>query len=60
MIGTLAAANAEAGHFDDAIRFAEQARTVAAKSGQTSVAEKNRQLLELYRAGRAYHDAKKP
>jgi tetratricopeptide (TPR) repeat protein len=57
LIGTLAAAYAEAGRFNDAVAAAEKARGLAAAATQTEVAEKNKQLLELYRAGRAYHEA---
>ena len=56
MIGTLAAAYAEAGRFNDAIATAEQARKLAAAMGQTQLAEKNEQLLQLYRAHQAYHE----
>lgn len=49
-IGTLAAAQAEAGKFDDAIATALRACDVAAKAGQTDLVQRNRQLLERYRA----------
>ncbi|MEY2410226.1 MAG: protein O-mannosyl-transferase, partial [Verrucomicrobiota bacterium] len=54
-IGTLAAAFAEAGRFDDAIHAASEAIAVASSAGDASVVERNRQLLELYRAGKPYH-----
>ena len=57
LIGTLAAAYAEAGRFKDAVATGERARSVALAAGQTEVGEKNKELLELYRAGRAYHEA---
>ncbi len=50
LLGTLAAAYAEVGRFDDAVATAEKAREVATASGQKDVAAKNLQLLELYRA----------
>jgi tetratricopeptide (TPR) repeat protein len=56
LVGTLAAAYAEAGRFDDAISTAEKAKVLAEKSNQPEVATKNAQLLELYRAGKAYRD----
>ena len=56
LLGTLAAAYAEAGRFDDAAATAENARDLALSAGQTEVAEKNRKLLELYRAGQPYRE----
>jgi len=58
-VGTLAAAYAEAGRFDDAIHTAETAIALASAAGQTNLLEKNRQLLELYRAGRPYREGTK-
>ena len=55
-IGTLAAAYAEAGRFPEAVTTAEKAEQLATTAGLTAVAAKNRQLLELYRAGKAYHE----
>jgi protein O-mannosyl-transferase len=54
LIGTLAAAYAEAGRFGDATKSAEQARDLATASGKKQLADKNQELLELYRAGKAY------
>ena len=45
-IGTLAAAYAEAGRFEDAVKAAEQARDLAVAAGQNELAERNRQLLD--------------
>jgi tetratricopeptide (TPR) repeat protein len=56
LVGTLAAAYAEAGRFSEAVATAQRARDLAETAGQGEVAEKNRQLLELYRSGRAYHE----
>jgi tetratricopeptide (TPR) repeat protein len=56
MIGTLAAAYAEAGRFPEAIATAEQARLLAEKNHLPEVAAKNLQLLQLYRAGQPYRD----
>ena len=55
-LGTLAAAYAEAGRFNDAIATAEKTRDLARKAGLEKVAERNEQLLELYRAGQPYHE----
>jgi hypothetical protein len=56
LVGTLAAAYAEAGRFSDAEITAQKACALAAESGDQSLLEKNRQLLELYRKGTAYHE----
>ena len=54
LIGTLAAAYAEAGRFKEAVATAQRARDLARAAGQTVVAEKNQQLLELYQSARPY------
>jgi tetratricopeptide (TPR) repeat protein len=54
-IDTLAAAYAEAGQFDDAFRTAERAIARALKSGQKELADRIKQALELYRAGKPLH-----
>src|ERR1035441_6106299 len=56
-VGTLAAAYAEAGRFQDAVNSAEKAHSLALAAGQKELAQKNQELLELYRAGHAYHEA---
>jgi tetratricopeptide (TPR) repeat protein len=56
-VGTLAAAYAEAGRFADAVTTAEKARDIALSAGQKETADKNAELLQLYRAGHAYHEA---
>jgi Tfp pilus assembly protein PilF len=55
-IGTLAAACAEAGQFDDAIHSAEKARDLAAAQGMDKMAARNDQLLNLYRSHQAFHE----
>ena len=55
-VGTLAAAYAEAGRFQEAASSAEKARSLALAAGQKDIAQKNQELLELYRAGHAYHE----
>jgi tetratricopeptide (TPR) repeat protein len=56
VVGTLAAAYAEVGRFKEAVETAQQARDLAQAAGQSDVAERNRQLLELYQSGRPYHE----
>ena len=55
-IGTLATAYAEAGRFPEAVAAAEKAEVLATTAGATAVAAKTRQLLELYRTGKPYHE----
>ena len=56
MVGTLAAAYAEAGRFAEAVTTATKAAELADAAGDAQFAEANRQLLSLYRAGRPYHE----
>jgi tetratricopeptide (TPR) repeat protein len=56
-IGTLAAAYAEAGRFDDAIATAEKACALASESGEPDLLKRNQELLVLYRAHQPYHEA---
>jgi tetratricopeptide (TPR) repeat protein len=55
MVGTLAAAYAEAGQFDEAIATAQRACALASEQGQTELLRRNQELLELYRGHQAYH-----
>ncbi len=55
-LGTLAAAYAEAGRFDEAIRTAEKARALAEAAGATNLVTKNAELLILYKAGKPYRE----
>jgi len=55
-VGTLAAAYAEAGRFDDAVKTAQQAVALGTAEKKAALADKNRKLLELYRAQKAYHE----
>ena len=57
IVGTLAAAYAEAGRFDDAISTAEKACALASESGDPDLLKKNQELLALYRAHKPYHEA---
>jgi tetratricopeptide (TPR) repeat protein len=52
-LGTLAAAYAEAGRFPEAVTTAEEVEQLASTGGAKQQA---RQLLELYRAGKPYHE----
>jgi len=54
--GTLAAAYAEAGRFNDAVATAEKAANLGAAAGNARVAAINTQLMQLYRAGKPYHE----
>jgi tetratricopeptide (TPR) repeat protein len=58
LMGTLAAAYAEAGRFSDAVSTAEKARDKARAEGQTELVETNEKLLALYRAGKPYHESR--
>jgi Flp pilus assembly protein TadD len=56
-IGTLAAADAEAGRFDDAMAAAQKAVALAEKNGEQDLLKKNQELLELYRRHEAYRES---
>jgi tetratricopeptide (TPR) repeat protein len=56
MIGTLAAAYAEAGRFDEAVATGEEASKLAEANGDQRLAETNRKLATLYRSGKPYHE----
>jgi len=55
-LGTLAAAYAEAGRFDDAISAAQKACDLARQSGEHELLKKNQELLELYRKHQPYRE----
>jgi tetratricopeptide (TPR) repeat protein len=57
MLDTLAAAYAEAGRFDDAVRTAEEALALASGAGQRNLAEDIRKRLALYRSGRPVRES---
>lgn len=57
MVGTLAAAYAEAGRLADAVAAAQKACALATESGDEALARRNQQLLEQYRAGRPCREA---
>ena len=55
MLGSLAAAYAETGRFEDAVAATQKAIQMAQSGGDTQFAAVNEQLLSLYRAGKPYH-----
>ncbi len=55
-VGTLAAAYAEAGRFEDAIAAGEKACALASAANESDLLETNRQLLAWYRTRRPYHE----
>jgi len=57
LIGTLAAAYAEAGRFTDAVEAARKAEALAASSGDTATAAKNRELAALYRNHQPFRES---
>jgi tetratricopeptide (TPR) repeat protein len=56
MVGTLAAAYAEAGRFPEAVATAETAVKLALAANDSQFAAVNQQLLMLYRAGKPWHE----
>ena len=56
LAGTLAAAYAESGRFDEAVATAQKARDLALASNQKELADRNRELLELYRSRQPYYE----
>jgi hypothetical protein len=58
MVGTLAAAYAEAGRFDEAILTAQQACALAKKNGETNLLQENQELLALYQKHQPFRDLK--
>jgi len=57
LLGTLAAACAEASQFDDAIHHAQKACDLAAAAGETELQELNQRLLVLYQKRQPYHES---
>jgi peptidoglycan/LPS O-acetylase OafA/YrhL len=56
MVGTLAAAYAEAGRYDEAARTAQQACELAVKNGETNLLQRNQELLTLYQNHQPYRE----
>ena len=59
-VGTLAAAYAEAGRFDEAIATGQKACALASEYGETNLLKGNQALITLYQAHRPYHEPVKP
>jgi len=57
LVGTLAAAYAEAGRFDDAMATAEKACAMASESGEQDLLKRNQELLVWYRVHQPYREA---
>jgi tetratricopeptide (TPR) repeat protein len=55
-VQSLAAAYAEAGQYEQAVREAQKARALAQSGGQSELAGEIGQQLELYRTGRPYRE----
>jgi tetratricopeptide (TPR) repeat protein len=60
MVGTLAAAYAEAGRFDDAISMAQKACSLATGSGKPGLLKRNQDLLALYLKHQPYREMSNP
>jgi tetratricopeptide (TPR) repeat protein len=56
ILGTLAAAYAETGDFQRAIETAERARARATAAGLKPLADRNSELIELYKAGKPFRE----
>jgi hypothetical protein len=56
LVGTLAAAYAEAGRFEEAISTAEKACALATESGESDLLKRNQKLLLMYRAHLPYRE----
>ena len=56
LIGTLAAAQAQAGDFQAAVVTAERAAALATTLHLDELAAKNRELIQLYRQGQPFHE----
>ena len=55
-IGTLAAAYAEAGRFDEAVATGQKACALASELGATNLLKRNQELVILYQARQPYHE----
>ena len=56
-LGTLANAHASAGNYSEAVAVAKQAIQQAEASGQSDIARRNQELVEIYQSGRAFREA---
>jgi protein O-mannosyl-transferase len=55
ILGTLAAAYAEAGRFEDAVAWADKACASAAEKGESGLLERNGELMKMYKEHRPFH-----
>jgi len=55
-LGTLAAAYAEAGRFNDATTTAQKACALASTTGEKELLKRNQELLALYQSHQPYHE----
>jgi tetratricopeptide (TPR) repeat protein len=55
-IGTLAAAYAEAGRFDEAVATGQKACALASELGEADLLKRNQELVALYLAHQPYHE----
>jgi tetratricopeptide (TPR) repeat protein len=60
VVGTLAAAYAEAGRYDDAVATAQKAIAVAEKEGDADILQRNRDFLALYLKHQPFHQGTAP
>ena len=56
MVGTLAAAYAEAGRYAEAVSTAKRAAAMAENNGETNLLQRNQELLRLYLNQQPYHE----
>ena len=56
-VGTLAAAYAEAGRFDEALATAQKAVALAQQNGEKDLLQKNQELLAQYQKHQPYREA---
>src|SRR5206468_4472363 len=56
LMNTLAAAYAEAGHFDKAIAAGQRARQLALNLSQNALIPQIENCLQFYQAGKPYHE----
>jgi Flp pilus assembly protein TadD len=57
IVGTLGAAYAEAGRFEEAIAAAQKAEALANAAGDKELAEKNHKLAERFRSRQPFHES---
>ncbi|MDB6021833.1 MAG: Tetratricopeptide 2 repeat protein [Pedosphaera sp.] len=57
MAGTLAAAQAESGQFEEALKSARQAQEIALAANEPQIAARNEELSKQYQAGKTYRES---